>query len=487
MNTYEYLRSRKQKISGNKHDIATRALNFLRIELGISDSLSPSENNSIPPSSDNLPNYNELSTGWSSDPALLPKLALSDIEKYLIHSSHRTSDSMKMECYRHSHCYVRSKCHPSMKQEGHAADSDDTACTSKPCEWNKPSKRKNDAKTVENITFKKIKINDAEPKCNPIKNTCKQLNNEKLSLFRSTLADRLGNKTNAVLFDLISPTENDVPVESDLNIAEEVTVETSDFITYKSDKYIDLSKTINENQISASDFLETLSVCGGDVVEEIEMRTIGQHENPLWVQARKGRITASIFHDVLHRKKSIQPNKLVDKILLKSNEIDCSNIPALKWDRKMEVVAKKQFKALNKLKHKQTVNIIEQGLYLHQQYSFFGASPDGLVLQNDDKYLVEVKCPYKWRYKTVTEACKDSDFCCTIDEQGAIALKPNHRYYTQIQGQMGISGIQKSELLVYTTKDLKHLTISFNPEFWNNLLEQFKEFYGNHVLPSLVQ
>ncbi|XP_052778029.1 uncharacterized protein LOC128215381 [Mya arenaria] len=185
---------------------------------------------------DNLPNYDELSTGWSSDPALLPKLALSDIEKYLIHSSHRTSDSMKMECYRQyirglifykekyvhkvmintlsessSHCYVKSKCHPSMKQgfhtqwvlmtkgthllimkanctcpaglgegcthiagllfalAGHAADSDDTACTSKPCGWNKPRKRKNGAKTIENITFKKIGINDAEQKCNQFK------------------------------------------------------------------------------------------------------------------------------------------------------------------------------------------------------------------------------------------------------------------------------------------------------------------------------
>ncbi|WAR17917.1 hypothetical protein MAR_032511 [Mya arenaria] len=406
-----YLRSRKQKISGNKHDIATTALNFLQIELGISDSLSLSENNSVPPSSDNLPIYDELSTGWSSDPALLPELALSDIEKYLIHSSHRTSDSMKMECYRQYirglNFYKENYAHKVMintlseSSKWHAADFDDTACTSKPWKWNKPSKRKNDAKTVENITFKKIKINDAEPKYEPNNNTCKQFNDDKLSLFRSKHANRLGNKSDAVLFDLISPTLNDVPFESDLRIAEE---------------------------ISASDFLETPSVCGGDVVEEIEMRTRGQHENPLW-------------------EKSQHNHKLVKTNWSKSNEIDCSNIPALKWGRKMEVVAYMQFKALNKLKHKQTVNIVEQGLYLHQQ------NPDGLVLQNDDKYLVAVKCPYKWRYKTFTEACKDSEFCFAIDEQGAIALKPNHIYHTQIQGQMRIYWIQKSELLVYTTKD----------------------------------
>ncbi|WAR24509.1 hypothetical protein MAR_038178, partial [Mya arenaria] len=242
----------------------------------------------IPPSSDNLPNYDELSTGWSSDPALLPKLALSDIEKYLIHSSHRTSDSMKMECYRQyirglifykekyvhkvmintlsessSHCYVKSKCHPSMKQGFHT-------------QWV--------------LMTKGTHLLIMKANC-----TCPA---------GSKLADRLGNKSNAVLFDLISPTENDVPVETDLKIADEVKVETSEFITYRSDKYIDLSKTINENQIFASDFLETLSVCGGDVVEEIEMRTRGQHKNPLLDKARKDKITASIFHDVLHRKKS---------------------------------------------------------------------------------------------------------------------------------------------------------------------------------------
>jgi hypothetical protein len=34
----------------------------------------------------------------------------------------------------------------------------------------------------------------------------------------------------------------------------------------------------------------------------MEIRTRGQPENPLWYKVRKGRITASIFHDVLTRK-----------------------------------------------------------------------------------------------------------------------------------------------------------------------------------------
>jgi hypothetical protein len=38
-------------------------------------------------------------------------------------------------------------------------------------------------------------------------------------------------------------------------------------------------------------------LCPSSVVNELEIRKRGQHENPLWYKV-KNRITASIFHDV---------------------------------------------------------------------------------------------------------------------------------------------------------------------------------------------
>lgn len=35
---------------------------------------------------------------------------------------------------------------------------DDVPCTSKPCEWNRQSKSKNDTKPVQDMSFKKIKL-----------------------------------------------------------------------------------------------------------------------------------------------------------------------------------------------------------------------------------------------------------------------------------------------------------------------------------------
>jgi hypothetical protein len=48
--------------------------------------------------------FEDLKCGWSSDSALFPKVTIVDIENYLINSSHRSSDALKMECYRQ---YIR--------------------------------------------------------------------------------------------------------------------------------------------------------------------------------------------------------------------------------------------------------------------------------------------------------------------------------------------------------------------------------------------
>lgn len=87
---------------------------------------------------DNVPNIEELHSGWTGNSCHFP---INDFEKYLLHSSHRTEDAGKMQCYRqyirglnfykegYIHkimineindtsqvCYTRSKCYPSMQK-----------------------------------------------------------------------------------------------------------------------------------------------------------------------------------------------------------------------------------------------------------------------------------------------------------------------------------------------------------------------------------
>lgn len=74
------------------------------------------------------------------------------------------------------------------------------------------------------------------------------------------------------------------------------------------------------------------------------------------------------------------------------------------WGIKQEPIAKKRYKAYMKLKKKQNVIVEDMGLVLCAQCSYIGASPDGLVKSDTNRYLLEVKCPYKWKQSTILES-----------------------------------------------------------------------------------
>ncbi|KAK3106057.1 hypothetical protein FSP39_011763 [Pinctada imbricata] len=228
---------------------------------------------------------------------------------------------------------------------------------------------------------------------------------------------------------------------SDLNVGRFEEVETSENIICKSDNFIDVENLLKG--ISSRDqIVDVTSRVPPDVIEEIEIRTRGQCENGLWLKARKCRITSSIFHDVSVRRKTTPAEKLVSRIIGK----DCETVdtPALRWGRQYENIAKKHYVAHKKLFNKQRVYVQECGLFLCEENAYLGSSPDGVVHNNTtkEKKLLEIKCPYNALYKTVSEACEMSDFCCTFDEESEkICLKPNHRYYSQVQGQMAICKI----------------------------------------------
>ena len=124
---------------------------------------------------------------------------------------------------------------------------------------------------------------------------------------------------------------------------------------------------------------------------------------------------------------------------------------------------------------------------MSKHYSFLGASPDGVVesSKSSEQILLEVKCPYKWRNMTVSEACSNNDFYCFFDDNNELQLKKSSRYYTQVQGQMGDRGYKKCDFVIYTAKDLKIISISFDDLFWVSLLQKLVFFYKDHVIPRL--
>lgn len=61
-------------------------------------------------------------------------------------------------------------------------------------------------------------------------------------------------------------------------------------------------------------------------------------------------------------------------------------------------------------------------------------------------------------------------------------LKENHMYYSQVQGQMGITGAMWCDFIVYTKVGLYVQRISFDPDFWNQLRQQLVSYFFNHFI-----
>ena len=208
-------------------------------------------------------------------------------------------------------------------------------------------------------------------------------------------------------------------------------------------------------------------------IQTISETTVGQRDNPAWHLARKGRLTASNFGCVLKAKR-VNPSLL--KRLL--GEYDLSRVKAVQWGVNNEEEAIKAFNV-------QTGKTVKDTGIRFDSSGILGASPDGIV---DDDTVLEAKCPYTERNLTIEEAVKSSTFClekCETKQTG-YALKKDHVYWHQVQGEMYFSRRKFCYFVVWTTKDVAVLRIE-RDNTWAANIPLLTEFYFNHIFPKIVE
>ena len=101
------------------------------------------------------------------------------------------------------------------------------------------------------------------------------------------------------------------------------------------------------------------------------------------------------------------------------------------------------------------------------------------------------QCPYKHRNTSPEYACTSADFCSRIvthpDGTENVQLKRNHPYYSQVQGQMAITGRKWCHFIIFTTQGLSVEMIKYDENFWTTkLLPALDGFYKNCVAPEIV-
>ncbi|XP_030431731.1 uncharacterized protein LOC115657734 [Gopherus evgoodei] len=222
-----------------------------------------------------------------------------------------------------------------------------------------------------------------------------------------------------------------------------------------------------------------------DVVK-VERETRGQRDNPKWYEWRENRITASVAPRIANSKFVNGKSSEVPQSYLKAVVSSGSKMqtPAMSWGTQNEKKAVQAYEELQSRRTGKPVKVEECGLFIHPEKEWLAASPDGIVREADTGKLLEVKCPYKHRDKTVKEACKDKAFCLEANGE-SYSLKRDHPYYTQTQCELAATGFERADFVVHTNKDTVITSVDFDAGFWEKTEPKLEKFYTEAVIPHL--
>lgn len=218
-------------------------------------------------------------------------------------------------------------------------------------------------------------------------------------------------------------------------------------------------------------------------VQNLEVSTRTQSQSAGWAHQRSGRITSSVAHDVKTVKFDRYPANLLRKIMA-YNPPDLEKVPACQWGREKEDVARKQYIAVMTMSHTGFV-CGKSGLVVPINHPFLGASPDGQTYCSCHGHgLLEIKCPYKYRCLSPDheQALRDPHYCLGSD----LALKKNHRYYTQVQHQLLVTQKEWCDFAVWTQEGMTIQRVVQDKSFCEELLHTMNKFLNDYLLPELL-
>lgn len=225
-----------------------------------------------------------------------------------------------------------------------------------------------------------------------------------------------------------------------------------------------------------------------DNINLIEKCTHGQSSNETWYHFRKGVVTASKSHDVFTKMTKVNKGCISVDLWPLHQKISGSvfvspDIPALKYGRVMEENAVNHFFDIMKKKHK-NLQIQECGLFLDKTVPFIGGSPDRIITCTCcEPACLEVKCPYSINHLSPTDP--KADLAYLVKDVDKIELKKNHRYYTQCQVQMAVTGFNHSYFMVWTPHGFVIDHMLFDQERWYTLKLDLVSYYNNYYLKTI--
>lgn len=190
----------------------------------------------------------------------------------------------------------------------------------------------------------------------------------------------------------------------------------------------------------------------------------------LWLEQRKGIITASKSGQIAYGK-SAERDLLREEIrsfIGAPSELQerLKNNPDVQRGTDFEDTAR--FAYLDETGHTMEENSLY--FHLHDEYEWLGASPDGIVIDEDGNRLgIEIKCPRKFTL---------------LPDKNINLFQVKKAYYGQIQHFMQVCNLGACEFIEYVNGEIRYQKIARNEEFWSEhfiKLQIFKDLYDNIV------
>lgn len=214
-----------------------------------------------------------------------------------------------------------------------------------------------------------------------------------------------------------------------------------------------------------------------DYINNTEQETRAQSKCHRWKSERQYRFTASRFYLIPHRqrhhdnfaKDNMHPKTFQSRHTAHGNKYE-------------PVAIDKYTKYMNS--RKTPLYVFKCGFIICKDSPFLGCSPDGKVIDPGCATpfgLIEIKCPETKFLVTPLDACSDSQFCCYRDGNDC-KLKRTHAYYAQVQGQMGVTGAEWCDFIVYTKKGMSIERILFDSQYWMDLKQKLHSYYFTHFI-----
>ena len=121
------------------------------------------------------------------------------------------------------------------------------------------------------------------------------------------------------------------------------------------------------------------------------------------------------------------------------------------------------------------------GLLLQPSLPFLGATPDGIVCDGSGgSALLEIKCPFAARDMTVAQAVKNVKDFYIVQDGETFTISKTHQCYSQIQGQLLLSGLEFCDFVLYTRKDVFFDRVQRDTEFINHMIMTLHKFHVSH-------